>query len=264
MKYLVLFLMCLSASAQTSFRSNQKTIFLANKITVFTNAPSGGGGPTPVGWWKFNDASGTTAADSSGNGNNGTLAGTNPGLPTWGTGPNANGDIVFASTSVDQYCDFGSSATLRPTAAGTFMCWILPNAAVGSFQCFMGNGNFSSDLNGVNLFTTSSGGIITAEICNASTRNTINGTTAMTPGTWYHAAVTWDGTTIHVYRNGVEDSSGGTGISQTVTPTWAFPLCVGSDGQHNGQYKSSVDDARVYNSALTAAQILTIFNAGAQ
>ena len=35
-----------------------------------------------VGWWKFDDATGTTAADSSGNGYNGTINGT----PTWVAG----------------------------------------------------------------------------------------------------------------------------------------------------------------------------------
>ena len=37
---------------------------------------SGAADPSLVGWWKFDDGSGTTAVDSSGNGNHATLIGT--------------------------------------------------------------------------------------------------------------------------------------------------------------------------------------------
>ena len=40
----------------------------------------------PIGWWKFNESSGTTASDSSGFNNYGTLVGG----PVWSTGKDAN------------------------------------------------------------------------------------------------------------------------------------------------------------------------------
>ena len=40
-----------------------------------------------IGWWRFEEGSGDTAHDSSGNGHDGTLLGT----PDWGTGPVGSG-----------------------------------------------------------------------------------------------------------------------------------------------------------------------------
>ena len=43
------------------------------------------GGANPTGWWKFDDGTGTSAVDSSGNSNTGTLQGATD-LPTWQNG----------------------------------------------------------------------------------------------------------------------------------------------------------------------------------
>src|ERR1019366_5109600 len=48
-----------------------------------------------VGWWKLDDGSGTSAADSSGTGNTGTL--TNG--PAWTTGGMNNGALSFNGTN---------------------------------------------------------------------------------------------------------------------------------------------------------------------
>src|SRR5262249_27167209 len=77
---------------------------------------------TLMGWWKLDDASGTTALDSSGNGNNGTLSG-----GTWTTGQvggalNLNG--------VNQSVQAASTSSLNtPTTGITLAAWIYPTAA---------------------------------------------------------------------------------------------------------------------------------------
>ncbi|HYA14277.1 MAG TPA: LamG-like jellyroll fold domain-containing protein [Syntrophales bacterium] len=50
-----------------------------------------------AGWWKFNDGSGYTVTDSSGNGNNGLIIG----YPKWTTWPGSNGALQF-----DGSCEF--------------------------------------------------------------------------------------------------------------------------------------------------------------
>lgn len=63
-----------------------------------TGAGGSCGGPTTnlVGWWELTDGSGTSAADSSGNGDTGTLDGS----PTWATtGPYNGGGVTFNGTA---------------------------------------------------------------------------------------------------------------------------------------------------------------------
>jgi hypothetical protein len=49
-----------------------------------------------VGWWKFDEGSGTTAADATGNGSTGTLTDTGgQGLPTWNAVGKIGGDLRF-------------------------------------------------------------------------------------------------------------------------------------------------------------------------
>jgi hypothetical protein len=227
-------------------------------------ASFGGGAssPSPVGWWKLNDASGTSAADSSGNSFTGTLNGAVK--PTWGTGPNSNGDIVFLAANTDQYVDCTSTSTLKATT-GTYSCWFKYVAAVTSFQCLLGNGNESSDRNGINLFISSSSHVA-AEVCSASASSVATGTTTLSAGNWYHVVCTFDGSTLHLYLNGAEDTSGGTGTGYSLTPTPAYNFQFGSDGAHDAGtfFRSEMDDVRVYSSVLTSGQVSTLYSGGAQ
>ena len=63
-----------------------------------------------VGWWKLNEGSGSTAYDSSGNGDNGTLVNS----PTWAAGPLADADTDSAYGQA-----VFMSATVAPVSPGT-------------------------------------------------------------------------------------------------------------------------------------------------
>ena len=71
---------------------------------------------------------------------------------------------------------------------------------------------------------------------------------------WYHIAYVWDNTSNKVarlYVNGVEQ--GAAAIANWVAPGASFYIGGGNSGNTKG--KGVVDDVRVYNAALTAAQI---------
>ena len=71
-------------------------------------------------WWKFDDGSGTTAADSSGNGLTGTLTNDGGGLPTWNASGKVKGDLVFSNNLVNA----GNPASLQITGSPTMTAWI--------------------------------------------------------------------------------------------------------------------------------------------
>src|SRR3990167_8305115 len=78
-----------------------------------------------AGHWKFDETSGTSASDSSGNNNTGTL--TNG--PTWTAGK-IGGALSF--DRVDDYVHIQQSNILKPLSAITFTTWIKPNPGTNS------------------------------------------------------------------------------------------------------------------------------------
>jgi hypothetical protein len=76
----------------------------------------------PVGWWKFDESSGTTAADSSGSGNTGSLING----PVWTSGQIGNALSFDGSNDV---VNAGSSASLDDLPALTLSAWINPATA---------------------------------------------------------------------------------------------------------------------------------------
>jgi hypothetical protein len=78
------------------------------------------------------------------------------------------------------------------------------------------------------------------------------GTTALTLNTWSHVAVTYDGATVKTYVNGVlVGSKAQTGSLVTSTQ----PLRFGGDAVWPEWFQGSLDEIRVYNRALTVAEI---------
>jgi Concanavalin A-like lectin/glucanases superfamily len=205
-----------------------------------------------VGYWKLDETSGTSAADSSGSGNTG----------TW------NGSGVSRTASVASRISFsdpeavtldGSSGyvTLGVTnlpannAPQSISLWFkgTPNAS-NQNMIAMSNLTTSSALQlgfrGSSLIAWSYGGA------------TLVSMTAPTDGAWHQLVYSYDGTTDSLYLDGLL-SAIAVGAHQTGTPTSAY---LGTYSPSSELFGGSLDDVRVYSRALTAAEIL-ILAAGA-
>src|SRR5207247_6816835 len=85
----------------------------------------------------------------------------------------------------------------------------------------------------------------------------VYGTTALTANTWSHLAATYDGATIRLYVNGVQVASRAqTGAIATSTN----PLQIGGDSLYGQYFAGRIDEVRLYNRALSAAQIQSDMN----
>ena len=85
-------------------------------------------------------------------------------------------------------------------------------------------------------------------------------TIAAVPGTWYHIVCSWDGTTARVYIDGVEQLSYAFSASSFVNKPATTRL--GSSANSSGYLlNGKVDDARLYDRALSKDEILAIYNA---
>lgn len=214
--------------------------------------------PSPTGLvahWKLDDGNGTTAVDLVG-ANNGTL--TNG--PLWATGP-LQGGLEF--DGVNDYVEVPDSAGLDITSTITLAAWIKPDA-FRSWDPLISKGTATTPYamqlwhDGSLRFSTNvsspSGAIGGGEwISN----------TKMTAGEWYHVAVTYDGTAVRFFINGVQDTNVVT--TQLVFGTNDESLTLGGylPGLEGDElFDGVMDDVRVYNTALSTAEIKALFDLG--
>jgi hypothetical protein len=82
----------------------------------------------------------------------------------------------------------------------------------------------------------------------------LNGTAAIALNTWTHVALTYDGATLRMFVNGVQVSTHAQTGSVIVAPG---ALRIGGDSVWGEYFKGLIDEVRVYNRALSAAEIQT-------
>ncbi len=225
-----------------------------------------------VGHWTFNDGSGTTLTDYSGNDFDGTLmngsATWGGGLPTWSMDRygNAGGALMFDEGA---HVVIPYNASLNP-ATMSISVWV--NAAeILENNRFMGlhswNG-FKFQLQSANkaFFTIAA----TEGIYDRDTNP------ELAINTWYHVTVTFGGGNMTFYVNGTEtqvwDNTPGTAL-----PVSGNDLVFGQDTDEyaaddsnydadkiiplawGGYFHGHLDDIRIYNTVLSASQVQSIY-----
>jgi glucose/arabinose dehydrogenase len=206
-----------------------------------------------VGAWGFNEGSGTTAVDASGNGN---IANTVNG-PSWVAGKHGN---AVSLDGVDDYLTVLNSSSLDVAGSAlTLSAWVNPAAIshdsilVGKFwSATMSNPfyQYGVELDGgvVPHFYVGTGGGVTG------------GSAGSVPlGQWSHLAVVFNGTQAQFYLNGV--LMGTSAVNASITAR-GNALRIGADANTQQFFKGLIDDLRIYNRALTAAEVQGDMNAG--
>jgi len=200
--------------------------------------------PAALAAYGFSEGSGTTTADSSGNGHTLTLN-----SATWTTGHTGSG-ITNTTTGQGAGAAFVGSST-----AVTLMAWIQPlDLPTGGTRVAMGLFETGGNTD-VAIFTErgdfGTPNVLQCDIRIAGSLNAIHGP-ALTVGVWVHVAITFNGSTVILYVNGTQYAT--SSLSGIVGD--GDRLTVGGTDPGNS-YDSDViiDDARVFGVALTAAQV---------
>ena len=210
--------------------------------------------PDLAAYWKFDDGSGTTAFDSTGNGNDGVFVGD----PKWVPGK-LGGALEFDG---DDYLNCGNGPSLQIQDAITIAFWFKVEAFSNTWEAFMAKGD--------NSYRTSRGGgtgnATHLGISGTSTggmNGWFNGTVIVTDNQWHHMAATYDGAEGRIYIDGVLDvTSPGTGQINIST----YDLYIGENSQATGRFLHGLlDEMRIYSRALTETEILGVMaGAGAE
>lgn len=197
-----------------------------------------------VGHWKFDEASGTLANDSSGNNNTGTLANT----PTRVAGKLGAGALQFASASQEYITVANASSLNSPVRAITLAAWINATDWAGNRRILQ-KGNSDNQYR-----LLAEGGLLKFDL------NGVDTLTAPLPptATWVHIAATWNGSTMVLFTNGVAQTSAGAGGTITTT---ADPLAIArknGSGVSGDYFNGRLDDVRIYNRALSGLEVATL------
>jgi hypothetical protein len=216
-------------------------------VTVDNSAPPG---PTPVAAYNFNEASGSTVTDVTGKGHAGTISGA-----TRTTTGKTGGALSFNGTS--NFVSVADADDLDLTTGMTLEAWVNPTANTNWRTAVMKEK--SGDLS----YALYSGGATTplATITNSgqSGYGEAGNIAGSTPpnNTWTHLAGTYDGATLKLYKNGALIAS----VARAGTiAVGTGPVKIGGNAVWGEWFKGQLDDIRIYNTALTPAQITTDMN----
>ena len=199
-----------------------------------------------VGWWRFDEGSGIVAADSSGNGNNGTIFGA-----TWVTGK--YGQALSFDGTGNYIGSIGSASFWQSLGAKTVEAWIYPTSSGVQMQIVGNRNDANSPPVGFGFGLDSTGYLMTwtypwtAVVSNL--RPTLNA--------WNFVAMTHVGTTITFWLNGVSNTM--TSQQQPSLGGGVLAIGQGGDAYPSERFSGTIDEVRIYNRALSAAEIQTDF-----
>ena len=192
----------------------------------------------------FNEAGGALqVTDASGQGNTGTISGA-----TRTTAGKFGGALSFNGTSA--WITVADAASLDLSTAMTLEAWVRPSSITGWRTVVLKE---APDGLAYSLYS-GNGASRPAGYVHPTTDIGVNGTANMVANTWTHLAVTYDGATLRMLVNGVQVSTaaapGGTVLTNGV-------LRIGGNAFWGEYFSGIIDEVRIYNRPLTAAEVLT-------
>ncbi len=197
------------------------------------------------------------ANDESGHGNNGVVTGA-----TLTSDRNGNANKAYYFNGTSDYILAPNSSSLQPTNTLSVCAWVKPDVNSNQWTPVLSKrytpssdpwNSYSIDGGAANnqkwLFNVSKG--------TAGSQSSAITTQSANYSNWTFLVGTYDGVSQKFYVNGVLDktisSSGNIGYS-----TMGF--YIGNNNELSQWFKGKIDDVRIYNRALSACEIFTLYN----
>jgi hypothetical protein len=189
-----------------------------------------------VGYYPMNEGVGLQAGDFSGRSNNGTIAG----APTWVDGKRGKA-LNFSGTNDV----ITAPAVLSGNSPFTAVAWVKPGDTTTAWKSI-----FGTTCNGFDVAINAA----TFEFGKNCGGGVFYGGPTVTANKWYHVAAVFDGTNINLYVNNVLTTGGVVSYAHDIL------RIGGSYSSVNELFKGVIDDVRIYNRALSAAEVSTLYN----
>jgi len=201
----------------------------------------------PIGYWRFEETSGSTVTDSSGKGHSGSYLGgvalNQPGA--------VNGSLAAGFDGSDDEVDITTGASALSPARLTVEAWAKSKTSTWNTY-----GYIASKRNSYLISPTQGSKSLSFRVwTGSSTVNVLDWTPAASfdISQWHHYAGSFDGTTLRFYVDGSQVATlpaSGNAAADT------GPLFIGRDDGFTRWGSAYIDEVAVYNSALPANRIL--------
>jgi len=205
-----------------------------------------------VGYWKFDEGSGSVAYDSSGYGNDGTIYGA-----TWVDGIKGK---ALHFDGVDDWVRILSTSSISGLSQITLEAWIKEDSVATTVKGIISKcTGIAHPTYDAEYYLGLYGQDLAFHVSNYNyiAHDTVSGA-INEADRWYHVAATWSGDSYTIYVDGVPRKSG------TCTPQTTFSntvdLQIGRHGSWSWVYFHGViDEVMIYNYARTAEEIWNDF-----
>jgi hypothetical protein len=213
--------------------------------------------PDLIGWWKLDEGSGNTVADSSGSGNDGTIHNTASG------GLGAGGSAWLIDPERGMVLSFNGN-----DSGGAYVSTDLPipamtleNDFTWAFWAKQDSGQeTNNDVILGNRYGASTWIKFTPSFFEfgSNAADYAIDYDNLPADTWVHHAVVKDGMNYTYYRNGVQ--SGSNSINRTCEE---LPFCMGGDAANVAElWRGCLSDVRIYSKALSAEEVMAAMEGG--
>jgi hypothetical protein len=204
-----------------------------------------------LGYWTFDEGSGSTAGDSSTNGNTGTIIDTGTNSIAWVSG------VVGGALHFDNQTQVivSNAPSLDAFSGITISTWVKADywGSTGYAPRILEKGNLD---NQYALLSTSSGQL---EFLLSGVSNGVLVASAPSAGSWHLVSGTYNGSSMILYIDGLiaaqQPASGFLALTSDA-------LAIGSapSGSQSNMFSGSLDDMRIYGNALSATEISQLYN----
>ena len=211
---------------------------------LYENTPNPGtGNQNCISIWKLNENSGSVATDSEST-NNGAISGAQ-----WETGVEGS---ALSFDGIDDYVSVPNADNLNVSGEITIMAWAKTQenktSKIAQKGDWDGHGIYQDKWNGwkcgIRLATNTSHSI-----------NWENGVPLLDK--WYHITLTYDGSMLKLFVNGQLKNSKSVSGNLKIN---GRDFSIGSDNGGQKFFNGSIDDVRIYGSALSQTEIQFIYN----
>lgn len=218
---------------------------------------AGSGGVPPADsalWLRLNESSGTAAADNSGNGNNGALCGNGIWNPAGGP---RDGAIELNGTN--SFISVADAPALDNTSALTLAFWFRAYSYTSGGAGLVSKRNAISDNNAYTTYLQTDR-LIYVDL--DGNNNRFSSTTVFDTNTWYHVAVTFDGSLAtnqraRLYVNGALDKVAAE--ASPAIPNYNSTVKVGLTHSNATTYlNGAMADVRFYRRALSDLEVASL------
>lgn len=177
-------------------------------------------------------------------------------------------DMAYEFTTGTDHISIPYSAAYRPTSAMTVSAWVRPDTLTTTARqkivSMIENGSYGLIINGSVADATCSANMLCFMVyIGGSYRTAQVARTSLAVGQWRQVVGVYSGSAVTLYVNGSPVAT--TAITGPIGHSTA-PLCIGAEPNASACisdfFDGRIDDVRIYNRALSPAEITQLFTGG--